>query len=259
MIEVGATIAGKYRVERILGRGGMGYVVQAFHEQLAESVAIKFMVPELAITPDAPARFLREARAAFRIKSEHVARVLDVGEHAGAPFIVMELLSGHDLATEIAERFVPSSDAVGYMLQICEALASAHSLGIVHRDLKPSNLFLTRRPDGTALIKVLDFGISKALDDPNLAPADSLTLSHRLLGSPHYMSPEQARAPKSADARSDIWSLGIVLYELVLGERPFRGETAVAILAALLNDPLPEVSAEQRRKMPDDLMRVIRR
>lgn len=259
MIEVGAKIAGKYRVERILGRGGMGYVVQAFHEQLAESVAIKFMVPELAIAPDAPARFLREARAAFRIKSEHVARVLDVGEHEGSPFIVMELLSGHDLATEIAERFVPSQDAVGYLLQVCEALAAAHALGIVHRDLKPSNLFLTRKADGSPLIKVLDFGISKAMDDPNLAPADSLTMSHRLLGSPHYMSPEQARAPKSADARSDIWSLGVVLYELVLCERPFHGDTPVAILASLLSDSVPEITVEQRAKMPAELMQVILR
>lgn len=259
MIEVGAKIAGKYRVERVLGRGGMGYVVQAFHEQLSESVAIKFMVPELASDPDAVARFLREARAAFRIRSEHVAQVLDVGEHEGAPFIVMELLSGRDLATEIAERFVPSSEAVGFMLQICEALATAHALGIVHRDLKPSNLFLTRKTDGTPLIKVLDFGISKALDDPNVAPADSLTMSHRLLGSPHYMSPEQARAPKVADARSDIWSLGVVLYELVLGERPFHGDTPVAILASLLSDTVPEISVEQRRKMPEELMAVVLR
>ena len=259
MIELGAVIAGKYRVERVLGRGGMGYVLQAFHEQLAESVAIKFMVPELAPDPDAAARFLREARAAFRIRSEHVARVLDVGEHERSPFIVMELLSGHDLATEIAERFVPASEAVTYMLQVCEALAAAHAIGIVHRDLKPSNLFLTRKSDGSPLIKVLDFGISKALDDPNVAPVDSLTMSHRLLGSPHYMSPEQARAPKSADARSDIWSLGIVLYELILGERPFRGDTPVAILASLLSDTVPEISAEQRRKMPDEIMAVIRR
>jgi eukaryotic-like serine/threonine-protein kinase len=259
VIELGAIIAGKYRVERILGRGGMGFVLQAFHEQLGESVAIKFMVPELATDPDAVARFLREARAAFRIRSEHVARVLDVGEHGGSPFIVMELLSGRDLATEITERFVPSTEAVTFMLQICEALAAAHALGIVHRDLKPSNLFLTRKSDGAPLIKVLDFGISKALDDPNVAPVDSLTMSHRLLGSPHYMSPEQARAPKSADARSDIWSLGVVLYELVLGERPFRGETAVAILASLLSDVVPELNAEQRRKMPDPLMAVILR
>jgi serine/threonine protein kinase len=259
VIEVGAKIAGKYRVEQILGRGGMGYVVQAFHEHLAESVAIKFMVPELAIAPDASIRFLREARAAFRIKSEHVARVLDVGEHGGSPFIVMELLSGRDLATEIAARYVPSHEAVGYVLQVCEALAAAHALGIVHRDLKPSNLFLTRNRDGKPLIKVLDFGISKAMDDPNAAPADSLTASHRLLGSPHYMSPEQALAPKSADARSDIWSLGVVLYELVLCERPFRGNTPVEILASLLSARVPELSAAQRRRMPDALMQVILR
>ncbi len=197
----------------------------------------------------------------FASRSEHVARVLDVGEHEGSPFIVMELLSGRDLASEIAERFVPSAEAVSFMLQICEALAAAHALGIVsHATSSLRTFILTRKSDGAPLIKVLDFGISKALDDPNLAPTDNLTMSHRLLGSPHYMSPEQARAPKAADARSDIWSLGVVLYELILGERPFsRGTPRSPFWRPLLSDSVPEVSAEQRRKMPDELMAVILR
>src|SRR5262245_55738847 len=165
VVVVGDIVAAKYKVERMLGKGGMGYVVAARHMQLDQPVAIKILVPELAENQDAVARFLREARAAVKIRSEHIVRVLDVGTlDDGTPFMVMEFLEGRDFAREIEERkTLPVRDAVDYVLQVCEGLAEAHSLGIVHRDLKPANLFITRKSNGTELVKILDFGISKAL------------------------------------------------------------------------------------------------
>jgi serine/threonine-protein kinase len=243
VVGVGDVLAGKYRVEQVLGKGGMGYVVSAIHTQLDQRVAVKFMVPELCEHPEAVARFLREARAAVRIRSEHVARVLDVGTlDDGTPYMVMEFLWGRDLATELEEvRQLPVVQAVDFVLQACEALAEAHAYGIVHRDLKPANLFLTRRADGSALIKVLDFGISKAISDQAATTAESLTASQSLIGSPHYMSPEQVRRPKTVDFRSDIWALGVILHELISGDRPFGGDTPMSVLAAVVSDPAPRL------------------
>lgn len=220
----------------------MGYVVSAIHTQLDQRVAVKFMVPEICQHPEAVARFLREARAAVRIRSEHVAKVLDVGTlDDGAPYMVMEFLWGRDLATVLEEQGpLPVHEAAEYVLQACEALAEAHAHGIVHRDLKPANLFLTRRPDGSALIKVLDFGISKAVTDQATRP-ESLTTSQSLIGSPHYMSPEQVRYPKTVGPRSDVWALGVILHELVTGTRPFVGDTAMSVLAAVVSDPAPRL------------------
>lgn len=206
-------------------------------------------------------RFLREARAAVRIQSEHVARVLDVGELTnGSPYMVMEFLSGRDLADELDQpgEVLPVEVAIDYVLQASEAVAEAHSLGVIHRDLKPANLFLTHRPDGSPLVKVLDFGISKAInaEDNALEPAPSLTATHSLLGSPAYMSPEQIRRPKQVDTRTDIWSLGSILYELLVKDPPFVADSPLALLAAVVSDPLPSV----RDKRPDvsaDLEAVI--
>ncbi|HKY36437.1 MAG TPA: serine/threonine-protein kinase [Polyangiaceae bacterium] len=251
MIREGDLLAGKYRVEQVLGAGGMGYVVAARHEQLGQRVAVKLLVPELCENEDSVARFLREARAAVRIHSEHVARVIDVGELTnGAPYMVMEFLSGRDLADELdlpGQLEVPQ--AIDYVLQASEAVAEAHSIGVIHRDLKPANLFLTQRPDGSPLVKVLDFGISKAInvDDSALEPAPSLTATHSLLGSPAYMSPEQIRRPKTVDTRTDIWSLGSILYELLAREPPFHADSPLALLAAVVSDPLPSI----RDKRPD--------
>jgi serine/threonine protein kinase len=258
MLGLGDVIAGKYRVEQMLGRGGMGYVVSALHTQLDQRVAVKFMVPELCEHPEAVARFLREARAAVRIHGEHVARVLDVGTlDDGTPYMVMEFLSGRDLASELEERQQLSVPvAVNYILQACEALAEAHAHGIVHRDLKPANLFLTHRPDGSALIKVLDFGISKAMTDPSALVAESLTASQSLIGSPYYMSPEQVRRPKLVDRRSDIWALGVILYELLSGDRPFGGDTPMSVLAAVVSDPAPALRV-RRPETPGELEQVI--
>src|SRR5579883_2351203 len=161
--QVGEVIAKKYRVERILGQGGMGVVVAATHIKLRQRVALKFLLPELAANAEAVSRFAREARAAASIRGEHVARILDVEElEDGTPYMVMEYLDGQDLAGAIASGPLSVDVAVGYVLQACEAISEAHCAGIVHRDLKPANLFITRRPDGTPLVKVLDFGISKS-------------------------------------------------------------------------------------------------
>jgi serine/threonine protein kinase len=229
----GDMLAGKYRVEKVLGEGAMGVVVAAMHVHLGERVALKFLKPELAGNQEVVARFLREAQAAVRIKGEHIARVSDVGTlESGAPYMVMEYLTGSDLGAVIERRGkLDIPHAVDCVIQACDALAEAHSLGIVHRDLKPSNLFLTARPDGSALVKVLDFGIAKLLNSDPTKP--QLTANGAVIGSPVYMSPEQILGKKTVDARSDVWQLGVILYELVSGECPFDGKTMADIMIAI--------------------------
>lgn len=253
----GDVIAGKYEVERVLASGGMGVVVSARHRQLRQRVALKFLLPEAAELSEYADRFLREARAAVALRGEHVVRVLDVGTlDDGQPFMVMEHLEGHDLREELARRGpLPFDEVIAYVLQACEALAEAHALGIVHRDIKPSNLFKATRPDGSPLIKVVDFGISKrlsgeAVEDPKL------TSTRALLGSPHYMAPEQVRDPRSVDHRADIWALGVTLHELCTDDTPFTGESVPAISAAIVADaPIP--LRRQRPDAPEALERVI--
>ena len=260
MIKSGDVLAGKYRVERVLGVGGMGYVVAALHLELGQRVAVKFLMPELCKSEEPVMRFLREARAAVRIRNEHVARVLDVGKlDTGAPYMVMEYLEGNDLADELEKRQrLPVEEAVDFLLQASEAIAEAHTLGIVHRDLKPSNLFLTWRADGSALVKVLDFGISKAMVNEEGGAAASLTGTQALLGSPSYMSPEQVRKPKTVDVRTDVWALGVILYELLTGTQPFTAETPMSVLAAVVSDPTPSVR-ETRPDIPIEIQAVIER
>ena len=237
----GQILGGKYRVDRVLGAGGMGMVVSATHLHLEERVAIKFLLPEAMQNPEAVARFGREARAAVKIRGEHVARVIDVGSFEnGAPYMVMEHLDGRDLSVLLTERGSMSpADAVDAVLQACEALAEAHALGIVHRDLKPANLFLTRRPDGTASVKVLDFGISKVTNAS--ASDNAMTKTSAIMGSPLYMSPEQMTASRDVDARTDIWAIGVVLYELLAGRAPFRAETLPEICGLILTAAPPAI------------------
>lgn len=241
----GTLLAGKYSVERVLGEGGMGVVVAAHHEWLEQNVAIKLLYQEEA-DREAQERLINEARASARIQSDHVARVLDVDvDPNGLPFIVMELLDGADLC-EIcdARGALPRWLVVDYMLQALEGLAHAHARGIVHRDLKPSNLFLANRSDGSQILKILDFGISKSLD-PGEASGErrrvqQLTGGRTVLGSPPYMSPEQVRSPKSIDHRTDIWSLGVVMYELLTNSMPFGGEEVGETFAQILEkEPTP--------------------
>lgn len=242
----GDVIVGKYRVERILGQGGMGVVVAAVHVHLDERVAIKLLRPEGVAKNEAAERFMREAKAAVKIKSQHVAKVLDVGVmDDGRPYMVMEYLEGRDLGEEL-DRNGPMAEAVAvdYVLQACDALAEAHKRGIVHRDLKPSNLFLCKNQK-PPIVKLLDFGVSKFKDNSLLAnTSPSLTAEAALLGTPYYMSPEQIRSAKDVDERADVWALGVILYELISGRVPFDGESATSVLAAICGDkpkPLHEV------------------
>lgn len=256
--KAGEILAGKYRIERAIAEGGMGVVVEATHLQLEERVAIKFLKPEVLgdNAAEVSARFLREARAAIKIRSEHVVRVFDVSALDGIPYIVMELLVGEDLDQLISHKgALPAADAVDHVLQACEALSEAHALGIVHRDLKPANLFLTHSTSGMPIVKVLDFGISKLAS----ASGDmSMTSTQAVMGSPLYMSPEQMRATRDADARSDIWAIGVILYELLAGRPPFNGDTMTQVCAAILQDD-PEPFAPRRKDVPVGLERVVMR
>jgi serine/threonine protein kinase len=254
-VAAGEVLAGKYRVDQVLGVGGMGVVVAATHLALDQKVAIKFMLAPGLQNPALVERFSREARAAVRLKSDHVARVLDVGIlESGSPFMVMEFLEGNDLG-EMIGRYgtMPVETAVDCVMQACDAVAEAHSLGIVHRDLKPRNLFWTRRNDGRALVKVLDFGISK---HKSAASDLSLTRTTEIIGSPNYMSPEQFRAARAADERSDIWALGVILYELLTGRVPFEADTITQLTAMVLSDP-PRPISSWRADVPGDLAAAI--
>jgi hypothetical protein len=225
-VRPGEILAGKYRVDRVLGLGGMGVVVAAHHLQLDQHVAIKFLLPQAMANPDTVMRFIREARAAVKIQSEHVARVIDVGQlETGAPYLIMEYLEGLDLSQWLRQHGAMGVDqAVEFVLQACEAIAEAHALGIVHRDLKPANLFCIRRPDGLLSIKVLDFGISKMTTLGGSGAPMDLTRTASIVGSPLYMSPEQMHSSRAVDRRTDIWALGVVLFELVTGATPFQAE-----------------------------------
>jgi serine/threonine-protein kinase len=239
----GDTIAGKYVLDRLLGQGGMGAVFAARHIKLSKAVAIKIMLAD-ASNPEAAQRFINEGRAAANIQNEHVVRVDDVDEEMGYAYMVLELLDGEDLA-QVLERDpaqrLASHVAVGHVIQALKGVAQAHAIGIVHRDLKPSNLFLAKRKDGSVVVKVLDFGISKAQGSSALAASPSaLTSTKAMLGSPLYMSPEQLRSSKSVDHRADIWAIGVILYELITGHLPFMGESLGELFAAILEtDPPP--------------------
>ncbi|XYH93480.1 serine/threonine-protein kinase [Sorangium sp. So ce1128] len=240
-VEPGTIVGEKYRLEGPLSRGGMGSVWVARHVELGAPVAIKFMDPEHAASPEFRARFYREARTAANLESPHVVSVQDYGIQGTVPYLVMELLRGEDLSRRLRRvRRLPLAEAARIAIQTCKALRRAHDSGLVHRDLKPGNLFLSRVDDDEEIVKVLDFGIAKQLTGKLLS--DETTKTGELLGSPFYMSPEQARGDKNLDARSDLWSLGVILFRAVTGRLPFEGDVLGAVLSRILVEPIPQAT-----------------
>ncbi|MBK8936461.1 MAG: protein kinase [Polyangiaceae bacterium] len=253
----GDVLADKYKVDRVIGMGGFGAVLAATHLKLDQRVAVKILLPHAAKNAAAAERFMREARAAVKIRSEHVATVKDVGQLSdGTPYMEMEFLEGQDLSNVLKTSGGQAvHDVAEWVLQACEAIAEAHSLGIVHRDLKPANLFLTRKVDGAPCVKVLDFGISKM---SNELGDKGMTKTSDVMGSPFYMSPEQMRSTRSVDARSDIWALGAILYEMLAGAPPFDAETMTALVVSIMQEPPRELGIF-RRDIPPAFRDVIMR
>jgi serine/threonine protein kinase len=259
----GDVVAGKYQVGRTLGVGGVGFVVEARHLELGGYFALKFLQRRFLKNELIVERFTREARAVARINSDYVARVYDVGLHDGAPFIVMERLIGRDLAMVLGERGSLSvGEATEYAVEACAALAAAHEGGVVHRDIKPENLFLVDQ-EGVPTIKLLDFGISKlalASERPAVAwPVEGEPITGSLMwGTPFYMSPEQIRSSASVDARSDVWSLGMVLYELLASAPAFEGKNVTDVCTAILERE-PRRLSDARPEVPAALADVVAR
>lgn len=283
----GDVIRGKYQVVDYIGEGGMGVVMLAYHIKLRQHVALKMLVPELWEDRTVVARFEREGRAAARMRGIHVARVYDVeATEQGLPFLVMERLQGEDLASKMSRvGKLPVHEAVSHVFEACEGLAEAHARGVIHRDLKPENLYLAQSSDGSTVLKLLDFGISKLMVDsveleeavtlpgnyvrptalrsplhtPLLHEVDvesRLTSPQAFIGTVRYMAPEQVTAPAKVDKRTDIWALGVILFELLAGHVPFQGSTSQEVLRALASNPVPDLS---KHGVPVGLTHVIAR
>lgn len=254
---IGSVVAGKYRIEGVLGRGGMGVVASGRQLELDRAVAIKFLKRELALDARPLQRFAREARLIAKMRSEHVVRVFDIGRENGVPYIVMEHLNGCDLAREIARGPLSVERAVELVLHACEALGEAHSLGIIHRDVKPSNLFLAEGFGGRRTLKVLDFGISKWLLPVSDSDTPLVTTDAGAVGTPAFASPEQLTRPEAIDGRTDVWALGVVLYQALSGKLPFTADTIPALYSQIIGKapaPFPN-----EREVPAALVAVIMR
>jgi len=238
----GEILAGKYRAERVLGAGGMGVVVRVRHLENSQIFALKFLRPSVARDASATTRFLREAQAAGRIESPHVVRIFDVGKLAsGTPYLVMEYLEGTTLEARLAGgKSLPVSAACDLAVQACEGLAAAHATGVIHRDIKPANLTLCPAESGADLLKILDFGVSKILDE---SPGQGLTRTQTALGSPLYMSPEQMRSARTADARADQWSLGAVIYRMATGRLPFNAPSLPRVCVQVMEGNFPAMAS----------------
>jgi len=239
---VGRTV-GKYRITRLCGRGGMGSVFEAQNTAIGKRVALKFIDPDHAASRDSVQRFLREAQAASAVESHHIVQIFDVGEtDDGQPFLVMELLRGENLGQRLARSTtLPVRDAVHVVAQTLRGLHRAHEAGIVHRDLKPENIFLSENDDDPMFVKIVDFGISKIMRRARSLEASTLTQQGVVLGTPFYMSPEQAQAMPDLDARTDLWSVGAILFECLAGCRPFPGDTYEQVIIAICTRPAPDI------------------
>jgi eukaryotic-like serine/threonine-protein kinase len=255
--ELGSLLADKYRLDRVVGEGGIGIVVAATHVHLEQKVAVKYLKPAARRQPVLCERFLREARLAAKLKSEHVVRVHDVGAApCGTPYMVMEFLEGEDLGARLEAGPMAVAQAVDVTLQACEALGEMHAMGVVHRDLKPENLFVARTASGAAIVKLLDLGISKVLEkNPESKRQAILTGVTDRFGTPQYMPPEQLGAASNVDARADIWAIGVVLHELVTGTPPFTGESIPEICASVLLAPYAGLCGTEA---PPGLEKVLR-
>lgn len=248
---------GKYRIDRVIGRGGIGLVLKAHHLHLNEPVAIKVLLPRSAADDEVVRRFQREAQAVVKLKSEHVCRVQDIGRlDNGAPYMVMEYMAGYDLRYMLKKhQRLDARISVDFIIQACAALGEAHALGIIHRDIKPGNLFIAQRHDGSPMLKILDFGISKVEN----TSGEEITHADTVLGTPAYMSPEQMRAPRTVDSRTDIWSLGVVLYELIGGTRPFRGQSFSDLCIKIVSEPVPPIPVSVSPGLHEAVMRALRK
>lgn len=256
----GRVVDDKYRIRRVIGRGGMSVVVEADHLLLGHRVAIKFLRTDVARALAAEPRFFREARLAARLLSKHTCRVSDIGIWESGPYLVLELLDGRTLNQELRERKVlPTTDACEIILQACDALAEAHALGIVHRDVKPGNFFLCANELSQIQVKVLDFGVAKIPEAVVTRNGEgSLTDGNTLIGTPSYISPEQLQNSKVVDARSDIWALGVILYEMLAGHPPFRDAWVPRMLVKIAKEPHVPIR-EIRPNIPPVIDHVIER
>ncbi|MBS2019333.1 MAG: serine/threonine protein kinase [Deltaproteobacteria bacterium] len=259
-IRPGTVIDDKFRVEAVLGEGGMGVVVRAMHLKLQAPVAIKFLLPEALADRVVVERFRREAQMSARLTSDNVARVLDVGNLAnGAPYMVMEYLQGETLGELLGRRkHLAIHEACNYMMQVCEALTEAHALGFVHRDLKPGNLFLVTRPNNKTVVKLLDFGISKIGGMSAPASSGELTMTTMVLGTPSYMAPEQLISSRTVDSRADLWSCGVVLYRMLTGELPFDADSLIELGVKLMNNDPPDLR-KLRPDVPAGVVAIVRK
>ena len=260
---VGMLIAGRYRIHRLLGEGGMGQVYLAEHEAIEKKVALKVLRPEYSIKPDIVARFQQEAISASRIKHPNVLDVFDFGRlDNDCFFLAMEYLEGNDLADEIVkQRVLDPVRGLRITLQVCRALAAAHGRGVVHRDLKPENVFLQRTADGEVIVKIVDFGIAQLRSNEEAAATEPkrrrLTKTGMIFGTPEYMAPEQAGG-RNADLRVDIYALGVIMYEMFTGAVPFTGDTFIGVLTRQLNDPPPHmITVAPDLKISPELQGVI--
>jgi eukaryotic-like serine/threonine-protein kinase len=256
-LKAGVVVAGRYRALRLLGQGGMGEVWAALHLITGRQVALKAMKAEKAARPDAVQRFFREARAATVVGHPNVVEVHDVFSFEGAPLMVMELLDGESLADKLRrEGRLSLAELATLLVPVISAVGTAHARGIVHRDLKPENVFLVRGPRGSVTPKVLDFGIAKLLQDDVLPELGALTRTGSMVGTPFYMSPEQAAGERDLDHRCDVWALGVMCFEALLGKRPFEGENFGQIFKRVITEQ-PASLAQLRPELPPEVVSSI--